>query len=574
MGAFDFIFQILTLAGALGLFLYGMRTMSEALQKIAGKNMRNVLAKITANPFRGLLAGFLVTGVIQSSSATTVMLVSFVNAGLLTFTESLGVIFGANIGTTVTAWIISLLGFSSTFSFFKVLLPLIALSLPFFFSYRSANKARAEFIIGFALLFIGIYFFKTNVPEISETSVLFQYVQQYQGGSYWNILLFVAIGVLITIIFQSSSATIALTMVLATEGWLNLDFALAMVLGENVGTTSTAVVAAIVANKSAKRTALAHFLFNMIGILWVLVLFRFFSNLIQNFIDSIHLSTGGELTNIIPVGISIFHTAFNIINTMLFLALIKPFAILCYKLLPMGKGLSEAYSLRFIDNTLLSTSELSLIQVRHEIANMGHETQRLFRMIPDLLNEKNEFKFNKKFRKLGKLEDIIDTMEVEISGYITKLSQDELSEDGNQKVRAMQKIIDNLESIADMCYQMGLTIEKKNENKAWFTQELRNNLGREFVLISKSLALMVSNLEKDYNEVEIEDALAIENEINKMRNDLKKLYLDELKSEKLPYQTGAFYNDLLGISEKIGDFALNVNQAMYKTRKVTKSKEH
>ncbi len=566
MAALKVILQILSLVGALGLFLYGMKVMSESLQKMAGKNMRNALARITAKPGRGILAGVLVTGAIQSSSATTVMLVSFVNAGLVSFTESLGVVFGANIGTTVTAWIISLLGFGSGFNFYDFLLPLIALSLPLVFSYNSLNRARAEFIIGFALLFIGIYFFKQQIPAIDENSPLFQQLQSLNEYRFSNVLLFVGMGILVTVIFQSSSATITLTMILATQGWLSLSYALAMVLGENIGTTVTANLAAIVGNKSAKRTALAHFLFNSLGVVWVLLFFGFFAGAIQRSIQGLELYTGQAPQNVIPIGISIFHSGFNIINTLIFTIFIRQFSRFCYWILPNGSSIHEEFSLRFIDTSLLSTSELSILQARKEIANMGRQAQKLFIMIPDLLVEKNEKKFTRKLNKIQQAEDIIDEMEVEIANYITKISQDDLSEEGIRRVRAMLKIIDNIESISDMCYQMALTIAKKNESKAWFTQELRNNLDKEFRLIEKALEHMNVNLDRDYPEVDIETAAAIEEEINSIRSQLRKTYLEEIKREKFPYQTGVFYNDLLSISEKIGDYAYNVNQAMQRTK--------
>ncbi len=575
MEVFRIILHILTLIGALGLFLYGMKTMSESLQKLAGRKMRNTLARVTSRPMRGILAGLLVTGAIQSSSATTVMLVSFVNAGLVSFTESLGVVFGANIGTTVTAWIISLLGFGSGFDFYTVLLPLIALSLPLVFSYNKLNRARAEFVIGFALLFIGIYFFKQNIPAIDESSPLFQQLAAINTYRYWNVLLFAGIGTLITIIFQSSSATITFTMVLATQGWLSVNYALAMVIGENIGTTITANVAAIVANKSAKRTALAHFLFNAIGVLWILVFFNFWTGIISKAIHGIMAYTGEPEANIIPVGISIFHTGFNILNTLIFTLFIKQFAALCKWILPNGNSSHEAFSLRFIDTSILSTSELSILQARKEIAHMGRLAMDLFKMVPDLLVEKNEKKFARKMVRLQQIEDNIDEMEVEIANYITKISQDDLSEPGTRRVRAMLKIIDNIESIADMCFQMALTISKKNEAKAWFTQELRNNLDREFRLIERALEHMNLNLDQDYPKVDIDTATTIEEEINRVRSTLRQTYLEEVKREKFPYQTGVFYNDLLSISEKIGDYAYNVNQAMQRTQhKLEKTKSN
>ncbi len=298
----------------------------------------------------------------------------------------------------------------------------------------------------------------------------------------------------------------------------------------------------------------------------MLLFFGFFANSIQAAIHGIQNYTGQQEQNVIPIGISIFHSGFNILNTILFTLFIRYFIRLCFRILPNGNSIHEEFSLRFIDTSLLSTSELSILQARKEIANMGRQAQKLFVMIPDLLVEKNEKKFAKKLKKIQQGEDIIDEMEVEIANYITKISQDDLSEQGTRRVRAMLKIIDNIESISDMCYQMALTIAKKNEAKAWFTQELRNNLDLEFQLIDRALEHMNLNLDRDYPEVDIETAAAIEEEINKMRSRLKKTYLEEIKREKFPYQTGVFYNDLLNISEKIGDYAYNVNQAMQRTK--------
>jgi len=495
------------------------------------------------------------------------MLVSFVNAGLISFTESLGVIFGANIGTTITAWLISLLGFGNTFDIYLFLLPLIALSLPFFFSARNQDKSRAEFVIGFVLLFIGIYFFKLNIPNINENTPLIHGLQAFREYRFINVFLFLGIGLLITIIFQSSSATITLTMVLATEGWFSLDYALAMVLGENVGTTFTANIAAIVANRSAKRTALAHFLFNAIGIIWVLMFFKFFSGLVHSAIGLIHSSSSHPEINIIPIGISIFHSGFNIVNTLIFTIFIKRFDNLCYKILGRGSEVKEGHRLKFIESNVLSTSEISILQARKEVALLGRYAASLFYMIPDLLVEKDEKKFAKKIKKLLNLGGTIENMEIEISNYIGKVSRDDLSEQGNKSIRAMLKITDNIQTIADMCLQMSLIIRKKNENKAWFTQELRNNLDKEFKLIGQSLNLMNQNLQKDYRYVDIAEAHNIEEKINTIRKGLKQNYLEEIQTDKFPYQAGIFYNELSSINEKIGNCVFNINMAMHATHK-------
>lgn len=557
MAFFNIIIQILTLIGALVLFLYGMKVMSESLQKLAGRKMRNILAKITSRPSRGILTGFLITALIQSSSASTVLLVSFVNAGLISFTESIGIIFGANIGTTITAWLISLVGIGNNFGIYSVVLPLVALVLPLFFSYSLKNKARAEFVIGFAMLFVGILFFKENLPEINEDSALFKGLL-LSDNPIINHLVFVGIGILITIIFQSSSATITFTMLLALEGWFPFSAALAMVVGENIGTTATAVFAGIVANRSARRTALAHLLFNLFGFVWVLPFIGVISVWVESFTAGINI----DPVNQIPIGISIFHTSFNLVNTVLLTLLFVPFKKVCLAFLPNGNGNDEVFRLKYIDNSILSTSELSILQVRKEIAHMGKQVTLLFKMVPDLLLEKREKRFGKMLKQMQDGEELIDEMEVEITDYITKISKVELSDQGKQRIDAMLKIIDYLETIADVSYQMSLTIRKKHNAKAWFTQELRNNLSKEFGLIEKSLNLMVNNLQEDYLKVDLHDARRLEDEMLKVRGKLKHAYLNEVKREKLPYNTGVFYNDLLSLSEKIGNYAFLVNQAI------------
>ncbi|MCF8366674.1 MAG: Na/Pi cotransporter family protein [Bacteroidales bacterium] len=557
MNIIQVILQVLTLIGALVLFLYGMKLMSESLQKIAGRSLRNILARITSKPAGGILTGFLITSLIQSSSATTVMLVSFVNAGLVSFTESIGVVFGANIGTTVTTWLISILGFGSNFSLYSIVLPLVALALPLFFSYRNKNKAGAEFIIGFALLFIGIFFFRDNIPVIDENSEFLKRLQFFDS-SFINLLMFAGFGILLTVIFQSSSATITLTMVLATQGWLSFDAALAMVLGENIGTTFTANVAAIVANRSAKRTAVAHLLFNVIGVFWALPLLGLISGLIQNLLGYFELSDSGN----IAFGISFFHSFFNVVNTLILLLLFSPFKKICFRILPNGNALDEVFALKYIDTNLLSTSELSILQVRREIAHMSQQVSALFMLVPELLIEKREKRFARLFQKIQNGEELIDALEMEIATYISKISDSDLSIQAKSRLKAMLQIIDYLENISDSCYQMAIAITKKKEAKAWFTQELRNNISKEFNLIEKGLNVMTDNLNKDYFDVDYDEIQEIFNEIGLFRKEMQKAFLEEINREKLPYKTSVYYNDILSGSEKITSYLFNVNEAM------------
>lgn len=558
---FDAAIQILTLTGAVGLFLYGMKVMSESLQKIAGKNIRNWLTRNISTPWQGILAGTVLTGIIQSSSATTVMLISFVNAGLITFTASLGVIFGANIGTTVTAWIISLAGINSGFDFYIIVLPLAGLSIPFLLSGKSKYRTRAEFVIGFAILFIGIYLFKQHIPQIDETSRIFQTIYYASDNRYVNILLFIGLGTLITILFQTSTATIALTMVLAAQGWLSLEYTLAMVLGENIGTTFTAIIAAMVGNRTAKRSAMAHLLFNIIGVVWMLMLFGVFSSFIQGTIYTLQVLTGQPAAYTIPIGIAIFHTSFNVLNTILFTIFFRQFDRVCNRLLPMIS--KEDFALKFIEPGMISMSELSIVQVKMEIAHLSKIVAQLFKMIPDLLIEKNERKFGKKMKDIQKLEDGVDELVINVTNYITRTFQNNLNEKESHQLRAMLKVIENLENIADLSYQLSLTISRKNLAAAWFSPDLRSNLNELFRIVDKSLDTMTENLAGDSRKIDFENVKAIELEINDLRSKLKQIYLEGLKDNKYPYQTGVFYNDMVGLLEKTGDHVFNVNHAIF-----------
>ncbi len=562
---FEVVVQVLTLIGAIGLFLYGMKVMSESLQKLAGSNVRNWLSRKISTPRKGVLAGALLTSIIQTSSATTVMLLSFVNAGLISFRASLGVVFGANIGTTVTAWIIGLAGINREFDFYTIVLPLIGLSIPLLLSSKNLNRFRAEFIIGFAILFVGIYLFKQHIPQIDQTSNIFRMLHALSGYRIINILVFICAGLLITVLFQSSSATIALTMVMAVQGWLSLDDSLAMVLGLNIGTTFTAIAASMVANRAAKRTALAHLLFNVFGVIWAFSLFSFYLVAIQESISLIMEITGKSLDVIIPIGIAIFHTSFNVINTLLFLAFFNQFEDFCLKLLPNGQK-QEGFELKFIESGIVSVSELSVVQVKMEVAHMGAQTLNLYRMIPDLLVEKNEKKFSKKIKTIQHYEDGIDQLEMCIANFITQMFQSKLSEKGSRRLRAMLKIIDNLESIADMCYQMSLTITRKNEANAWFTPSLRSKIDKLTGLIDNAIEQMNHNLSAEFGKIDFEKVKKMELEINELRDDLKKAYLEGLKNNDYPYQTGVYYNDMIGLLEKIGDHVFNVNYALYSSQ--------
>ena len=554
------LFDLLTLIGSLGLFLYGMKLMSEALQKVAGDKMRNILAAMTSIRFKGVLTGFLITAIIQSSSATTVMLVSFVNAGLLSLIQSIGVIMGANIGTTVTAWLISLLGFKINIS--VIAIPLIGLGFPLIFSKNNKRRSWGEFIIGFSILFLGLGYLKSSVPDIKGSPEILGFVANYTDAGFWSVLLFLGIGTLLTVIIQSSSATMALTLVMTFNGWIGFDLAAAMVLGENIGTTITANLAAFVANVSAKRTALAHFIFNIFGVVWVLLIFSFFLDKITWFIENFHGKSLSEDSAIVPIALSIFHTSFNITNTFLLIWFAPVIEKVVIFLIPLREEDEEEFRLTYINTGLLSTSELSILQAKKEITMFAKRTKKMFGIVEDLFIETNEKKFKKKFTRITKYEEISDRTEVEIATYLTKISEAELSKLGSKRIKAMFKIIDDMESVADSCNNIAKAIYRKKDQKIWFTPKLRDNVLEMFGLVEKSVEIMYNNLEDDYTNLDIKKAVDIEKEINEKRDKLKKDHLENIEKKKYKYQAGVIYNDLFSEAEKLADYVINVSEAM------------
>ncbi len=574
-GIISDIGEILTLIGALGLFLYGMKLMSEALQKVAGNKMRHILAAMTNNRLKGIFTGLLVTSVIQSSSATTVMVVSFVNAGLISLIGSIGVIMGANIGTTVTAWLIAILGFKVSLSFLS--LPLIGIGFPFFFSKNSKRKSWGEFIIGFAILFIGLQFLKESVPDIKSNPEALAFLSDFADLGYISVLSFVLVGTLLTIVIQSSSATMALTLVLCYNGLIPFELAAAMVLGENIGTTITANLAAIVANVSAKRAARAHLIFNIFGVVWMLVVFHYFLRAIDAFLIHKHgvsiLSTQlserdfESIKTSYPVGLAIFHTSFNILNTLMLIGFAPLIAKTAIKMVPDRGDDDEDFSLKFINSGLLSTSEISLIQARKEISAFGGITEKMFDHLKQLFAEEKQKKYYKLLSKIEKYEEITDKLELEIATYLTKVSEGEISYESSKKIRAMLKIIDDLESVGDVIFQLSKTIENSRQDKIKFTPHQLKSISKMLEAVSEAFSQMNINLSKEFAEVSIENAYAIENRVNELRNKLRHKHIEDLKEKKYKHKTGTFYTDIISINEKIADYIINVSEAYLEFQK-------
>jgi len=551
--------DFLTLVGSLGLFLYGMKLMSEALQKIAGDNMRNILAKMTSNPVKGVFTGLLITTVIQSSSATTVMMVSFVNAGLLSLTESIGVIMGANIGTTVTAWLISILGFKVDISIIS--LPLIGIGFPLLFSRTGKKKSWGEFIIGFAMLFLGLDFLKNSVPDIKSHPEILEFLRNYTSSGFGSHLLFLTIGTVLTMIIQSSSATMALTLVMCNNGWISFDIAAAMVLGENIGTAVTANIAAAVANVSAKRAARAHLIFNILGVIWVSLIFNFFLTAINWFIVKIGGVSPYDSPLAIPIALSIFHSSFNIANTLIFIWFTKFIIAIVTRLVPQREE-TEEFRLKYINTGLLSTAELSIHQAKKEILIYAQRVEKMFGYVEDMFHETNEKKFYKLYDRVEKYEGISDRMEEEIANYLTKISEGELSILGSKRIKAMLNVVTDIESVADSCYNLAKTLVRKKDKKVWFDTPLRENLDQMMTLTRKAIVEMQKNLDHGYKNIDISKATELEEKINRFRTKLKKDHLKSVEKQEYSYQTGIIYNDLYCECEKLADYAINVSEAI------------
>jgi len=558
------IFELFKLVGALGFFIYGMKVMSDGIQKVAGSKMRSILSKMTSNRFLGVATGFLITALLQSSSATTVMIVSFVNAGLLSLVESIGVIMGANVGTTITAWLISLLGFKVKIS--AIALPIIAIGFPMMFSSKSNIKSWAEVLIGFALLFMGLDELKHAVPNLKENPEFLSFLASYADMGVVSTLMFIGVGTILTLVVQSSSAAMALTLVMCYEGYIPFELAAAMVLGENIGTTITANLAAMVGNVHAKRAARAHFIFNIFGVIWMIIAFRFFITTIDTYmINNMGISPlNFDMENpvAIPLGLSIFHTVFNILNMLFLVGFVPLISRVVVKMQPSKGEVDEEFHLEHIGTGLMQTAELSVLEAKKEVIKFGAITSRLFGMIPDLLKETDNKKFGKQMARIRKYEDITDKMEVEIADYLAKASQGEMSDSASVKVRSMISMINDMERIGDICYQLSITIERKNEQKTSFTPEIRTSLEEMMSAVQNALDIMSGNLTSDYSQVTITDANEAEIIINKMRDKLRKEYLQKIEKGEFKIQTGMIYNNLIHSLEKVGDHVHNITEAI------------
>lgn len=556
------LLDFLKLIGSLALFLYGMKMMSEALQKVAGSRLKDILSAMTSNRFLGMLTGIMVTTIIQSSSATTVMVVSFVNAGLISLSESIGIIMGANIGTTVTGWIISLLGFTADISDFA--LPLIGIGMPFVFSKVNRRHSWGEFIMGVALLFMGLDFLKRSVPNISQSPEMLEFLSGYTDLGYLSILLFLAIGTILTIVIQSSSATMALTFVMCSQGWIPFELAAAMVLGENIGTTVTANIAASVGNISARRAAMAHLVFNLLGVVWMLALFYPFTSLIDSITEKLtgqcpHVNIGS-----VPIALALFHTVFNLTNAFIFIWFTKLIEriVMCIK--PSKQSEEEEFHLRFITTGLLSTSELSLVQARKEICFFAKHTKNMFGFAREIMEDGvSDAKFDTLYERIDKYENISDEVEFEIANYLTKVNQGKLSDQGRRTAKAMLKIIGELESIGDANFNIARLARRSRAHRFKLEPEMRDKVNLMFNMVEESLNIMRENLDSNaFHDSDLERADKCEKQINHYRDQLKAEHFENIKQNKYTYEQGVFFTDIISECERLGDYVINITEAL------------
>ena len=577
------ISQIFTLLGALGMFLYGMNLMSSGLQKAAGERLRGFLSSMTSSPAKGVLTGLGVTTVIQSSSATTVMVVSFVNAGLLTLAQAISVIMGANIGTTVTAWLVSWLGFKADISIFAV--PLMALGFILSISKKSNRRNISELIVGFSLLFLGLSLMKGSVPDLSQNPDALAFIQQWQGHGFGSVLLFLALGTILTLVLQSSSATMALTIMMLNFGWIKFDMACAMVLGENIGTTITANIAAAVGNVSAKRAALAHTVFNVFGVIWALIFFTLFLKLVGAVTAGIFglPDPAGEHFAIIQgtdgaqtasqtaalYGLSMLHTMFNLINTLILIWFVPQIETLVCKIIKNRKeDEKEVHRLKYINAGPLATPELAVEQASKEIVHFAQISRKGLGYVRAAVNETDVDKFEEWRSKLVKYEEISDRIEYEIATFLNDVSAQEISESTSIQIKAMYKIIGELESLGDSGESISRILSRRNIHKKEFDAETKKKLNKMIDRVDYAYEVMIENLSKaETGELEtVANAYAAEERINNLRNDLRDEEIESIEHNRKNYQTSVYYLDIVNELEKMGDFMINVSQDLEKCK--------
>ncbi|MDE6574470.1 MAG: Na/Pi cotransporter family protein [Muribaculaceae bacterium] len=589
------ILDFLGLLGSVGLFLYGMKVMSEGLQKVAGDRLRNILSAMTRNRFAGLLTGCLITALIQSSSASTVMVVSFVNAGLMSLSQSMAVIFGANVGTTFTAWIIALFGFKVNISSF--VLPLIGLAAALLMMNKGRAKNIGEFIIGFAFLFMGLDMISTYVPDLQSNPEMFAYLRQYASMGIPSILIFTLVGLVVTAVIQSSAATFAITLIMCSKGWITFDLACALVLGSNIGTTITPLLASMSGNVAAKRASMGHLLFNLLGTVWCLCIFIPFANLnvwiteaigqgdpneLYRFVNNLEI-TNPDLYNhlfdnslpaghdvlrriaamqmSVSFGLSMFHTTFNIVNVTIMIWLTNVYVKLVEWIVPSKNRDNEEFTLKFISGGLMNAAELNIAQAEKEISVYAERVGRMINMGQTLIHTKAKSEeYNTLLSRVEKYEDISDRMELEIAHYLNRCAEGRLSNEGKLRIAAMLNIISEIESIADSCLGIGKILNRKIEAGVEFNDEIYKNIDSMYVYVKEAMDMMILQL-KDIENISgksLIDSYNKEREINNFRNSLRSSNVANINEKHYEYQAGIYYMDIIGDLEKTGDYIINV----------------
>ena len=589
------IFDLFGLLGAVGLFMYGMKVMSEGLQKAAGDRLRNILSAMTRNRFTGTITGFAITALIQSSSASTVMVVSFVNAGLMTLAQSMAVIFGANVGTTFTAWVIALFGFKVNISAF--VLPLIGLAVPLLFSKKGRTKSIGEFLVGFSFLFMGLDMISLYVPDLQSNPEMFAFLKEYATMGISSILIFLAVGIVLTMVIQSSAATFAITLIMCTKGWITFDLACALVLGSNIGTTITPILASMSGNVAAKRTAMGHLLFNLLGTVWCICIFIPFCdfnawltdtigagnpNALYNFVNGLEqsdpelynhlfdnsLPAGHEVMAKIATmqlsvsfGLSIFHTVFNLVNLSIMIWLTNVYVKVVERLIPAKHKEDEEFALKYISGGLLSSAELNIAQAEKEMAVYAERVGRMLDMAQTLVHTKERSEeFDKLYSRLDKYEDISDRMEIEIANFLNLTAEGRLSNQSKLHVAAMLNIVSEIESIADACLGVGKILLRKQQSHAEFNKEIYENIDTMFAYVHEAMTMMIALLKNVENTTDhqLNTSYNKEREINNVRNTLRSANVDNINEKHYEYQAGIYYMDIISDLERTGDYIINV----------------
>ena len=587
--------DFLCLIGSVGLFLYGMKVMSEGLQKAAGDRLRNILSAMTRNRFTGTITGFAITALIQSSSASTVMVVSFVNAGLMTLAQSMAVIFGANVGTTFTAWVIALFGFKVNISAF--VLPLIGLAVPLLFSKKGRTKSIGEFLVGFSFLFMGLDMISLYVPDLQSNPEMFAFLKEYATMGISSILIFLAVGIVLTMVIQSSAATFAITLIMCTKGWITFDLACALVLGSNIGTTITPILASMSGNVAAKRTAMGHLLFNLLGTVWCICIFIPFCdfnawltdtigagnpNALYNFVNGLEqsdpelynhlfdnsLPAGHEVMAKIATmqlsvsfGLSIFHTVFNLVNLSIMIWLTNVYVKVVERLIPAKHKEDEEFALKYISGGLLSSAELNIAQAEKEMAVYAERVGRMLDMAQTLVHTKERSEeFDKLYSRLDKYEDISDRMEIEIANFLNLTAEGRLSNQSKLHVAAMLNIVSEIESIADACLGVGKILLRKQQSHAEFNKEIYEIIDTMFAYVHEAMTMMIALLKNVENTTDhqLNTSYNKEREINNVRNTLRSANVDNINEKHYEYQAGIYYMDIISDLERTGDYIINV----------------